>query len=124
MKKLDYGPHLRFRCTNYLFFIYFSRFFKYICPFLNFANLYHYRRMTWCMGPTTIWYGGWRCYNVPSAISRGARYYSTCKRRVPQQLGSIRFKKIITFCMNSDGDKLYMKIIAFDEIYNFVVQTF
>jgi hypothetical protein len=26
--------------------------------------------------------------------------------------------------MNSDGDKLYIKIIAFDEIYNFVVQTF
>jgi hypothetical protein len=26
--------------------------------------------------------------------------------------------------MNSDGDKIYMKIVAFDEIYNFVVQTF
>jgi hypothetical protein len=26
--------------------------------------------------------------------------------------------------MNSDGDKLYMKIAAFDEIYNFIVQTF
>jgi hypothetical protein len=26
--------------------------------------------------------------------------------------------------MNSDGDKLYMKIVAFDKIYNFVVQTF
>jgi hypothetical protein len=25
--------------------------------------------------------------------------------------------------MNSDGDKLYMKLVAFDEIYNFVVQT-
>jgi hypothetical protein len=24
--------------------------------------------------------------------------------------------------MNSDGDKLYMKIVAFDKIYNFVVQ--
>ena len=26
--------------------------------------------------------------------------------------------------MNSDGDKLYMKIVGLDEIYNFVVQTF
>jgi hypothetical protein len=26
--------------------------------------------------------------------------------------------------MNSDGGKLYMKIVAFDEIYNFVVQSF
>jgi hypothetical protein len=26
--------------------------------------------------------------------------------------------------MNSDGGKLYMKIVAFNEIYNFVVQSF
>jgi hypothetical protein len=26
--------------------------------------------------------------------------------------------------MNSDGDKLYMKFVSFDEIYNFAVQTF
>jgi len=26
--------------------------------------------------------------------------------------------------MNSDGDKLYMRIVDLDEIYNFVVQTF
>ena len=26
--------------------------------------------------------------------------------------------------MNSDEDKLYMKIVDLDEIYNFVVQTF
>jgi len=26
--------------------------------------------------------------------------------------------------MNSDGDKLYIKIIDLDEIYNFVVQFF
>ena len=26
--------------------------------------------------------------------------------------------------MNLDGDKLYMKIVDLDEIYNFVVQTF
>jgi hypothetical protein len=26
--------------------------------------------------------------------------------------------------MNSNGDELYMKIVAFDEIYNFVVETF
>jgi hypothetical protein len=26
--------------------------------------------------------------------------------------------------MNSDGDKLYTKLVTFGEIYNFVVQTF
>jgi hypothetical protein len=26
--------------------------------------------------------------------------------------------------MNSDEDKIYTKIVDFDEIYNFVVQTF
>jgi hypothetical protein len=26
--------------------------------------------------------------------------------------------------MNSDEDKIYTKIVSFDEIYNFVVQTF
>jgi hypothetical protein len=26
--------------------------------------------------------------------------------------------------MNSDEDKIYMKIVAFNEIYNFVVQIF
>jgi hypothetical protein len=26
--------------------------------------------------------------------------------------------------MNSDEDKFYIKIVAFDEIYNFVVQIF
>ena len=26
--------------------------------------------------------------------------------------------------MNLDGDKLYIKIVDLDEIYNFVVQTF
>jgi hypothetical protein len=25
--------------------------------------------------------------------------------------------------MNSDGDEIYTKIVAFDDIYNFVVQT-
>jgi hypothetical protein len=52
-------------------------------------------------------------------------YWSTCNRHVIRQLGSVCFRKIITFfCMNSNGDTLYMKIIDFDEIYNFVVQTF
>jgi hypothetical protein len=26
--------------------------------------------------------------------------------------------------MNSDGDKLYAELVVFDEIYNFIVQTF
>jgi hypothetical protein len=38
--------------------------------------------------------------------------------------GPICFQNFVIFCLNSDGDKLYMKIVAFDEIYNFVVQSF
>jgi hypothetical protein len=30
-------------------------------------------------------------------------------------------RKACFFCLNSDGGKLYMKIVSFDEIYNFVV---
>jgi hypothetical protein len=30
----------------------------------------------------------------------------------------------VYFCLNSDGGKLYIKIVAFDEIYNSVVQSF
>jgi hypothetical protein len=34
------------------------------------------------------------------------------------------FKSFYFFCLTSDGGKLYMKIVAFDEIYNFVVKVF
>jgi hypothetical protein len=34
-------------------------------------------------------------------------------------------KKIVTFLYeNSDGGKLYMESVSFNEIYNFVAQTF
>jgi hypothetical protein len=35
--------------------------------------------------------------------------------------GPVCFQNFITFCLNLDGGKLYMKIVAFDEIYNFVL---
>jgi hypothetical protein len=38
--------------------------------------------------------------------------------------GPVCFQKFVIFCLNSDGGKLYMKIVAFDEIYDFVVQNF
>jgi hypothetical protein len=63
------------------------------------AKLYYYRHIAWRLGPNAITYGGWRRYNIPIAV-----WYDVC--------------------MNSDGDKVYMKIVAFAEIYNFVVQTF
>jgi hypothetical protein len=39
-------------------------------------------------------------------------------------LVSLFSKNSQLFCMNYDGDKLYMKFVAFDDIYNFLVQTF
>jgi hypothetical protein len=47
-----------------------------------------------------------------------------CNHRGPWRLGSLCFQKNCNFFMNSDGDKLYTKLVAFQEIYNFVVQTF
>jgi hypothetical protein len=38
--------------------------------------------------------------------------------------GLVCFQIFLIFLFNSDGGKLYMKIVAFDEIYNFVVQSF
>jgi hypothetical protein len=38
--------------------------------------------------------------------------------------GLVCFQNFLIFCLNSNGGKLYMKIVAFDEIYNFVVQSF
>jgi hypothetical protein len=46
-----------------------------------------------------------------SAVSHGDR-------------GPVCFQKFVIFCLNSDEGKLYIKIVAFDEIYNFVVQSF
>jgi hypothetical protein len=42
----------------------------------------------------------------------------------PRCFVSVYFQIIVTFFMNLDGDKLYTKLVAFDVIYNFVVQTF
>jgi hypothetical protein len=46
--------------------------------------------------------------------------------RVPRHDGRapFYFQKFVIFCLNSDGEKLYIKIVGFDEIYNFVVQRF
>jgi hypothetical protein len=38
--------------------------------------------------------------------------------------GPVCFEFFQLICLNSDGGKLYMKIVAIDEIYNFVVQSF
>jgi hypothetical protein len=37
---------------------------------------------------------------------------------------SLFLKISLLFCINSDGDKLYTKLVAFDGICNFVVQIF
>jgi hypothetical protein len=46
----------------------------------------------------------------PTDVPRGGR-------------GPVFSRKFVIF-LNLDGGKLYMKIVAFDEIYNFVVQNF
>jgi hypothetical protein len=50
---------------------------------------------------------GWHIVAVLTAISNGGREST--------------FSKFVICCVNLDEDKLYMKIVAFDEFYNFLV---
>jgi hypothetical protein len=63
---LDTNPKHAIQMHDYLFIFHvFSK----KCVTSNFAKLYHYYHMVWRLGPTAIWYGGWRCYCVPNSIS-------------------------------------------------------
>jgi hypothetical protein len=60
-------------------------------------------------------------FEASNAIPHGVREeYPDVGRRVQFVFKNCNF----LFGMNSDGDKIYMKIVSFDEIYNFVGQTF
>jgi hypothetical protein len=66
----------------------------------KFAKLYYYRHTTWRLGPNAIPYGGWRCYDVPTAV-----WYGVCSVGVVApanvcvvwRYGSVCFLKIVTF---------------------------
>jgi hypothetical protein len=61
---------------------------------------------------------GCRCYSQsPTAVVHDGCSATVPNRGGPWRLGSVCFKKSLLFCMNSDGDKLYKKLVAFDEIY-------
>jgi hypothetical protein len=71
----------------------------------------------------------YRC--PPTAVSDGVSTYRQMKllsgsyRRFKWRHGLYEFQtKIVTSFLNLDGDKLYTKLVAFNEIYNFVVQFF
>lgn len=59
------------------------------------------RRIKWWLGATTI------CPSLPTAVSNDDR---------PQSV----FQKYYNFffCMNLDGDKLHIEIVAFVKMYN------
>jgi hypothetical protein len=82
---------------NFFFFTFFFTFLQNIWSAKEIAKLYIWRR------------GGRR--QRPTAVGHGGR-------------GPVSFQKFVIYCLNSDGDKFYMKIVAFDKIYNFVVQSF
>jgi hypothetical protein len=79
------------------FFLHFS--FLFLKKPQKIAKLYIWRRGGRWQGPTTVPHGG---------------------RRRRESL----FKNLQFICLNSDGDKLYIKIVAFDDTYNFIVQSF
>jgi hypothetical protein len=66
------------------------------------------------------------CTMVVVANRHGPRRFGTVALQPPWPT-AVRFSlfsKHHNFFMNSDGDKLYRKFVAFNEIYNFLVQTF
>jgi hypothetical protein len=93
---------------NRLFFnLFFIRFAKSILPFQNLAKLTYHRRSSWSKPPWT------------TAVAGATVYY----RRNPWQLGSVCFQKIAIFLFKLEW-RFYTKLVAFDEIYKFVVQKF
>jgi hypothetical protein len=80
----------------------------------KFAKLYIWRRGGRPQGPNAVPHGGSKARDTvapPTIVSHDGR-------------GPVSFQKFGIVLLESDGGKLYMKIIAFDEIYNFVVQNF
>jgi hypothetical protein len=69
-------------------------------------------------------------FQPPQQMAEGSPiYYGDCYnsgscRRSRWRQGQLLFKKSQLFGMNLDGDEIYTKIVIFDDIYNFVVQTF
>jgi hypothetical protein len=69
------------------------------------------------MGPTVVLHGG--SYSTVRGCTVATATPVAHGGRTP-----IYFQKFVIFCLNSNGGKLYMKIVAFVEIYNFIVQSF
>jgi hypothetical protein len=79
--------------------------------------------------PPGIWGSQMSPYSAPTVVSAGGWYSNPtagcCSSSFISHGGrTTSLQKIITFFINSNGDKFYAKILTFLEIYNFVVQTF
>jgi hypothetical protein len=76
----------------------------------------------------TIHLAPWGTAQGPTAMPHGVRGASNTVASATAVghggRGQVCFQKFYFFCLNSDEGKLYMKIVSFDEIYNFVVQSF
>ena len=68
---------------------------------------------------------GWNGGKITVANSTGtvATYHQINQRTVSIHCNTFS-KNYNKIHMDSDGDKIYTKIIDLDEIYNFVIQTF
>jgi hypothetical protein len=64
----------------------------------------------------------------PTVVPHGIRYtrdtVTTANVVGHGGTGPVYFQKFVIFRSNSDEDKLYMKIVVFNNICNFVVQLF
>jgi hypothetical protein len=75
-----------------------------------------------------MWYGVWpqTPYHTAFGNSTPAWVLGTVVSQTScdTTVGLNSFSKNCNFFMDSDGDKIYIKIVVFDEIYNFVVKAF
>jgi hypothetical protein len=102
-------------CSNFFFFLHFLH--------LHFAKIYGPQKVLQNYTSGTVGDVVWHLTPCPTTVG-GAQYCSTSCPLGHGGRGPISFHKFVFFCLNSDGGKLYMKIVAFDKIYNFVVQSF
>jgi hypothetical protein len=91
---------------------------KYMTEFQNLQNYtttapYHRCRL----GPNTIPY---TVFQLPCSTA----FVNTSNRRTTRRKGSIRFQKTVTFFYELGWTQIYIKIVSFDEMYNFVVHFF
>jgi hypothetical protein len=89
--------------------------FIYIFP-LNFAKIYGQQNFLQNYTSSVVEDGGRDLLPCPHSVTYPRGTVAPATAVGHDGRGPVCFKKIVFFCLNSDGAKLYMKVVAFDEI--------